>query len=1177
MDPLSALSIAASVAQFLDFGTKIICHTKEIADNGSSVTVKHISGLNNDLIEINSSLKRQLLAVTTQNLPLTREAQALLDLTDQCNEIAKELATCLQKITINSHKTDKWTNIKTALRTMWKQERIDELAKKLTDYRGQLTLRVLLLLNSYYATQSERLDQLAESNKEIVEVVSINLGSMSSKLEAHQRNESFRREQASADADRKHSEIITAILTTRGGDSRAITADNAPRLSTNFSTDKIVHTATTYKHGMTSYSESSAPELQTTEFNGFSRQILDALHFRSIADRRAAISPAHKKTFQWIYQDSMPSEKEADSLVRWLRSGKGCYWVNGKAGSGKSTLMKYIREDIRTMQSLRQWAGSSDLIVGSFFFWYAGTPIQKSQMGLLRSLLLEVLGRREDLIPVLFPEVCRSILTKETSGYIELSSSELKRAFSTFITSASQGLKTCFIIDGIDEYDGDHNDICDLLSQATASESVKVLLSSRPIPACVQAFSSCPTLRLQDLTYSDVKLYIEDQLGQDPLLQRLERSTKGATDHLFKSITSKAAGVLLWVILVVRSIREGLQDYDTIEDLQQRIDELPPTLESLYAHMLGSMSPRHRHQGSKLLQLVLRSSETHGEYPMTVLQLSFAEEENYAKLVKSQVGSKLSPEEEDWRCEAIEGRMRSRCRGLIEVHDSPLSFGEGKGANIVGFLHRTVVEFLQTDLVWAQLISLTAGTSFNVDLALLASCLCEMRAKPLSRTQQQTSPAIYSMLRMLSYGRNMDDITNQFHSIYLPEARNILGNYWHDPALYESAQAEMKSITAATSTRCSQLGLSYPESFLMSVASHCPRQHLVLLFDFFYPTTEELDGQNSINLLGIYLLLQYMDPDVMPLRLAISRNIVACRIEPQKSVYHPLSVRKLWNHRWRDPPMIDQRTYIRDYFLQFAYSRTQDSDLHDSILSIISSSLTSGGSAWTINVASDLHSAGSTGYLEVSAYSILYPLMNKLWHARNATTVPPIDLDNLVNKACYIERIMRSDDARMWTQLHNPLYPQSPTKPKKRSKRTHIPHQRSRTIPPTALIDTPKIIPPNPRVYSALRPEPSPWTQYRHRKEQAAELGQEVPEPIVPKTVVEGHLQKRWNITARDSRIHLLDPQEQELAEKMSRPLSGKEKLQAFKEMSRLPYQRQEQILECSKVLQQKREAEVRG
>lgn len=175
------------------------------------------------------------------------------------------------------------------------------------------------------------------------------------------------------------------------------------------------------------------------------------------------------------------------------------------------------------------------------------------------------------------------------------------------------------MIDGIDEYEGDPNEIAELLSEAASSNSVKVLLSSRPIPPCVQAFSTCPKLRLQDLTYKDVQHYVEDKLGGNSLMARLEIAENGVTRQLIDAVTSKASGVLLWVVLAVRSLLNGLQDYDTTVDLLQKLEDLPPDLERLYDHMLGSMTAQHRRQGSKLLQLVLRSTESHESYPMTLL------------------------------------------------------------------------------------------------------------------------------------------------------------------------------------------------------------------------------------------------------------------------------------------------------------------------------------------------------------------------------------------------------------------------------------------------------------------------------------------------------------------------------------------------------------------------------
>ena len=105
----------------------------------------------------------------------------------------------------------------------------------------------------------------------------------------------------------------------------------------------------------------------------------------------------------------------------------------------------------------------------------------------------------------------------------------------------------CFVIDGIDEYEGDHDEISELFSQVANFESVKILLSSRPIPACAQAFSKFPKLLLQDLTHDDIMHYVNDKLGRDFSMKRLNRAERGATQRLVESLTSKATGVFLWV------------------------------------------------------------------------------------------------------------------------------------------------------------------------------------------------------------------------------------------------------------------------------------------------------------------------------------------------------------------------------------------------------------------------------------------------------------------------------------------------------------------------------------------------------------------------------------------------------------------------------------------------------
>lgn len=133
------------------------------------------------------------------------------------------------------------------------------------------------------------------------------------------------------------------------------------------------------------------------------KEIVQELHFETQTERYEAVHDAHVKTFGWIFQRNSP-EALYDCFVTWLESGKDLYWINGKAGSGKSTLMRYICDDPRTKEHLLAWSGDSKLVTADFYFWNIGNKLQKSQLGLLRSLIYQVLDQVSDLIPILFPK-----------------------------------------------------------------------------------------------------------------------------------------------------------------------------------------------------------------------------------------------------------------------------------------------------------------------------------------------------------------------------------------------------------------------------------------------------------------------------------------------------------------------------------------------------------------------------------------------------------------------------------------------------------------------------------------------------------------------------------------------------------------------------------------------------
>jgi hypothetical protein len=72
------------------------------------------------------------------------------------------------------------------------------------------------------------------------------------------------------------------------------------------------------------------------------RVLRSRLEFDSRDDRQAAINPKHASTFEWLYNSPSDHEAPWTSFVDWLDTPGGTYWISGRAGSGKSTLMKYL-------------------------------------------------------------------------------------------------------------------------------------------------------------------------------------------------------------------------------------------------------------------------------------------------------------------------------------------------------------------------------------------------------------------------------------------------------------------------------------------------------------------------------------------------------------------------------------------------------------------------------------------------------------------------------------------------------------------------------------------------------------------------------------------------------------------------------------------------------------------
>ena len=98
-------------------------------------------------------------------------------------------------------------------------------------------------------------------------------------------------------------------------------------------------------------------------------------------NRSYDIDRAVTGTCEWLHRHKM--------YRGWATSDRGLLWIRGKPGSGKSTLVKY---------ALDNHGARDNALVLSFFFHGRGDELQRTPLGLFRSLVHQVLRQAPDAL-----------------------------------------------------------------------------------------------------------------------------------------------------------------------------------------------------------------------------------------------------------------------------------------------------------------------------------------------------------------------------------------------------------------------------------------------------------------------------------------------------------------------------------------------------------------------------------------------------------------------------------------------------------------------------------------------------------------------------------------------------------------------------------------------------------
>jgi Cdc6-like AAA superfamily ATPase len=645
MEPLIAVGLAANILQFVRTAKHLISTGREIFDTGTKNEYVELELISKDL---RSRADRLILPANIQTGPASSNEDSVEALAFKCNEIATELLDTLDILKLDSDR-DRWNSFLQALKTQWHDDQIEALRQRL--YRVGRAVNARLADKNNLGVQS-RLDELLASNQRLEISRTTDITGLRREFDQALRNSKNK-----ADEDDLIENISKVAL------------------------DGLHYSA--------------------------EQKILSRLRFVRLEDRYRLISAAHRNTLTWLFGDTVLQGRhqfnEPSTFLQWLQSDNDLYWISGRPGSGKSTLMKFLCDHERTKENLTRWAAGHEVIVAEYFFWNAGkNDLQKSQEGLLRSLLYQIFRKCPDYIRVIFPGVwrCYNPTDIEHAGQLDTTmdtemphnvpefTDALKRTIELLAKSEK---RLCLFIDGLDEYVGDSDDVIKLVGILRGLSHVKICVSSRPWNEFEEAFGKNRTdkLYMQDFNYQDINTYVEDEFAKDDNYQDLE-DVETLGKALVEDIVTAANGVFLWVVLVVSSLKDGLREADSVARLQKRLRELPTNLEELFERIIfRDVRPSYRDQASHMFLVALEVKEN-----LPLMAYWFLGED----LPKDCLPLRMQPTIK--RHKDANKRLIASCKGLLEprYHSTAKEQESLPSAMLfeytVDFLHRTVRDYL---------------------------------------------------------------------------------------------------------------------------------------------------------------------------------------------------------------------------------------------------------------------------------------------------------------------------------------------------------------------------------------------------------------------------------------------------------------------------------------------------
>ncbi|KAK5651689.1 hypothetical protein OQA88_11755 [Cercophora sp. LCS_1] len=680
MEALAAFGVACNVMQTIKFTFEVVEAGKKVFRDGSPDP--RLQELVQSSTQAYTKLEESLVAIQHPNA----DERELIRVAQNCLNAASALTAEVAKVNRPAAKGSIWISFKTGTRAKFVARKIDKLKADMGDHQRELELRVLMRA----CKQADALRIQQESRFNGLDTT------LQGFIVAYGRGQTLLK-----DLLDQHTDAIKTFVKSETHQSQQAVSAHITSESSRIR-DELIYIRREAERG---------PPIWKKRQN-----LLRSLKYDSMNERFNQITECYEGTYRWILEGIRPwldDDKDVSApggktshlhpdcshaiqfpnviwkcFRCWLESPTGkLYWIQGKAGSGKSTLMKYLA--LECGDTFTDPNAERPLIL-SHFLWASGSALQRSILGILLNLVQQFLSKQESVLDAVLEHHPEATLADRHSDWTR---EQLERIVKTWFPRSERPI--LIFLDGLDEInDIDANRVdtpetlLRLLKMLGAIDKVRLCVSSRERAEFRLQLQKMPTLRLQDITRQDMKTYADCYLLQPEFTAEFEEAHKAYQD-LVETLCDKADGVFLWLALAVRSLSRGIANGDDLSELKIRVERMPAGLCSLYQEMWSKMNEDqslYQAEAAMYFNMVLDWSQFAMGYSLIeVFHLLMASEPSKARAILHDPDI-ISPAEIEEQCRSLSRRINARTAGLLEV---------AADGRLVGFVHRSAVEFLQ--------------------------------------------------------------------------------------------------------------------------------------------------------------------------------------------------------------------------------------------------------------------------------------------------------------------------------------------------------------------------------------------------------------------------------------------------------------------------------------------------